>query len=249
MQFEFPLLQGRLVRRYKRFLADVELADGTQITAHTPNTGSMLGCCTPGSRVWLRDSGDAKRKYPFSWELVETESGTLVGINTGLSNRLVEEAIEAGRAPQLDGYDTIRREVRYGNENSRIDLLLTGHARAADCYVEVKNVTLAEGSVGLFPDAVSTRASKHLRELAAMVAQGHRACLVYCVQRDDVVQMQPADHIDAAYGSALREALQAGVEVLALQAQVSPEGIVLHDALPVVCPVAQGNGAAGRFVK
>ena len=249
MQFEFQMLEGRLIRRYKRFLADVALDDGTVVTAHTPNTGSMLGCCTPGSRVWLRHCGNAKRKYPLSWELVETSSGTLVGINTGLSNSLVQEAIQQGVIKELAGYASIRGEVRYGDENSRIDLLLSGHERAPDCFVEVKNVTLAQEGTAMFPDAVSVRASKHLRELMVVVRQGFRACLCFCIQRSDVERMQPADHIDAAYGSALREAMAAGVEVLAYQAQVGRQGIALTGALPVVCPDTQESHAAARFVE
>lgn len=249
MQFEFPLIEGRLVRRYKRFLADVTLADGTTVTTHTPNTGSMLGCCAPGSRVWLRDCGGPKRKYPFSWELVETAEGTLVGINTGLSNRLVREAIEDGVVGELAGYAHTRAEVRYGAENSRIDLLLSGHAEAPDCFVEVKNVTLAEQGAALFPDAVSVRATKHLRELIAMVEQGFRACLCFCVQRNDVSSMGPADHIDVEYGRMLRQAITAGVEVLAYRARVSPRGVVLAEALPVVCPGGDEIGATPGFVK
>lgn len=247
MQFEAPLLEGRLIRRYKRFLADVELADGTVVTAHTPNTGSMLGCCSPGSRVWLRDSGSSTRKYPLSWELVETEHGVLVGINTGLSNALVREAIEEGVIAELAGYADIRAEVRYGDEKSRIDLLLGGHPQAPDCYVEVKNVTLAEDGAAYFPDAVSVRASKHLRELMCMVRQGYRACLCFCVQRADVDHMRPADHIDAAYGAALREALAAGVEVLAYQARVQPTGVALGQSIPVLCD--EQSGVTARFVK
>lgn len=249
MQFEFPMIEGRLIRRYKRFLADVVLPDGTTVTAHTPNTGSMLGCCTPGSRVWLRDSGSSTRKYPLSWELVETEAGALVGINTGLSNALVREAIESGVIHELGGYAETRAEVRYGAENSRIDLLLRGHAQAPDCYVEVKNVTLADGDAALFPDAVSVRASKHLRELAAMVDQGFRACLCFCIQRQDVGRMRPADHIDAAYGRHLREAMAAGVEVLAYRARVAPGAIALADPLPVECPELSETGARARFVE
>jgi sugar fermentation stimulation protein A len=232
MRFGQNLIEGVLVRRYQRFLADVELPDGSLVTAHTPNTGSMRGCAVPGSRVWLRDSGNPKRKYPLSWELVEAEPGVLVGINTGLSNRLVEEAIIQGRIGALRGYDRIRREVRYGRENSRIDLLLSGDG--PDCYVEVKNVTLVEQGVALFPDAVTTRGTRHLRELAAMVEEGHRAVIFYCVQRRDAKQVQPADSIDPAYGWALREAVAAGVEALAFRAGVSTEGIELNRPLPVV---------------
>jgi len=234
MLFQEPLIPGTLIRRYQRFLADVELAGGQVVTAHTPNTGSMKGCCEPGSRVWLRDSGNASRKYPLSWEMVETLDGTLVGINTGLSNALVEEGILNGTVAELAGYRTIRREVRYGLENSRIDLMLEGEG--ACCYVEVKNVTLVEGAVACFPDAVSARGSKHLRELAEVVRQGGRGVIFFCVQREDAREVRPADHIDREYGKTLREALAAGVEALAYQASVSIGGIRLEMPLPVVCP-------------
>lgn len=235
MEFSSPLIEGVLLRRYKRFLADVRLASGETVTAHCPNTGSMLGCNEPGSRVWLSDSGSTTRKYPLSWELVEVNEATLVGINTGRSNHLVREAIEAGVVAELEGYGQIRSEVRYGLENSRIDLLLEGWG--AYCYVEVKNVTAAvDGAVALFPDAVSARGSKHLRELAAMVGQGHRAVILYCVQRDDVAEVRPADAIDPAYGQALREAMGQGVEALAYQADVSPHGITIRHSIPVIVP-------------
>jgi sugar fermentation stimulation protein A len=235
MKFAAPLTEGRLIKRYKRFLADVELSDGQLITAHCPNTGSMLGVCEPGSRVWLSHSDSTTRKYAYTWELVEV-GATLVGINTALPNRLVEEAIVGRRISALQGYHHIRREVRYGNEASRIDLLLTNVAGKA-CYVEVKNVTAAvsEG-VALFPDAVSERGSKHLRELMEMVQQGHRAVLVFCVQRSDVKEVRPADDIDPVYGRTLREALAGGVEVLAYKATLSSREISLDLRLPVVCP-------------
>lgn len=232
MRFDGPLLEGRLIRRYQRFLADVELPDGSQITAHTANTGSMMGCCTPGSRVWLKDSGNPARKYRYGWELVETDPGVLVGINTALSNHLVQEAIEEGVVAELQGYADIRREVRYGDENSRIDLLLEGPDR--QCYVEVKNVTLVEQGRALFPDAVSSRGSKHLRELAAMARQGARAVIFYCVQRCDAAAVSPADAIDPVYGATLREAVSGGVEALAYRATVETRGIRLATALPVV---------------
>jgi sugar fermentation stimulation protein A len=235
MNFLSPLVEGMLIRRYQRFLADVELPDGRIVTAHTPNTGSMAGCCAPGSRVWLRSSGNAARKYPLTWELVETGQGVLVGINTGLSNHLVQEGIEWGVVAELRGYQTIRREVRYGEENSRIDLLLEGGADGS-CYVEVKNVTLVEDGAALFPDAVSIRGTKHLRELAAMVGQGCRAVIFFCVQRNDAREVRPADRIDPLYGRTLREALAQGVEALAYEAQVSLDGVRLDRPLPVVCP-------------
>lgn len=235
MHFEVALIEARLIRRYRRFLADVELSDGRVATAHTPNTGSMLGCARPGSRVWLRESGSAARKYPLAWELVEAEPGVLVGINTGLANRLVREGVETGVVAELRGYASIRPEVRYGHENSRIDLLLEGESRPR-CYVEVKNVTLAERGRALFPDAVTARGTKHLRELREMARQGQRAVIFFCVQRGDVEAVEPADRIDPAYGRALREALAEGVEALAYRAEVTVEGIALVRRLPVVCP-------------
>lgn len=235
MKFEQPLQEAILLRRYKRFLADVRLPDGSEITVHTPNTGSMMGCCTPGSRVWLRDSGNPKRKYRHSWEIVEAAPEVLVGINTGVVNRLVTEAIESGVVTELQGYERVRQEVRYGRENSRIDLLLEGGS-TADCYVEIKNVTAADESVAIFPDAVSARGTKHLRELMAMVEEGCRAVLLFCVQRGDVDRVRPADEIDALYGQTLREALDAGVEAVAYRAKVTPEALTLCEPLPVVCP-------------
>ncbi len=233
--FAAPLLEGVLIKRYKRFLADVILQNGKVVTAHTPNTGSMRGCAEPGSRVWLRDSGNPKRAYPLSWELVETSSGALVGINTGLSNPLVREAIEGDAIKELRGFNDIRAEVRYGDENSRIDLLLeNGPVRR--CYVEVKNVTLVESGVAFFPDAVSKRASRHLRELIGVVAAGYRAVIFYCVQREDASQVRPADSIDPEYGQTLRLAVSSGVEALAYAASVSVRGIRLDVPLPVVCP-------------
>jgi sugar fermentation stimulation protein A len=235
MKFESPLIEGTLIQRYKRFLADVELADGSTLTAHTPNTGSMLGCCEPGSRVWLSDSGNPKRKYRHGWELVEAEPEVLVGINTGLANRLVNEAIDGGVIGELQGYASLRREVRYGDENSRIDMLLES-GPAPDCYVEVKNVTLASGGVARFPDAVSQRGSRHLRELERVVRQGGRGVIVFCIQRGDAETFRPADDIDAEYGRTLRQVLDAGVEALAYRARVTPEAVELDTALPVVAP-------------
>ena len=231
MRFAEPLVEGRLVRRYQRFLADVDTAAG-RVTAHCPNTGSMQGCAEPGMRVWLSPAANPARKLAWTWELVEALPGVVVGMHTGRSNGLVREAIEAGAVPELTGYPTLRPEQRYG-EGSRIDLLLQAPGRP-DCYVEVKNVTAAvEGGVGYFPDAVTTRGARHLREMAAMVAAGHRAVLVFCVQRGDVDVVRPAGHIDPAYERAFREARSAGVEVLALGAEVSPAGIALTRRLEV----------------
>ncbi len=234
MKFEQPLLEARLIQRYKRFLADVELPNGSLLTAHTPNTGAMLGCAEPGSRVWLRDTANPKRKYVYSWELVEASSGVLVGINTGLPPKLVQEAIADGLISELQGYKILRREVRYGLENSRIDLLLQD-GPAPDCYVEVKNVTaITESGVAIFPDAVSARGRKHLRELMEMVKQGYRAVIFYCVQRQDAESLSPADAIDPEYGETMRRAMNAGVEAIAFRATVSPQEIRLADRLPVI---------------
>jgi len=236
VRFPVPLLAGRLSKRYKRFLADVVLDDGRALTAHCPNTGSMLGCQQPGSRVWLSESDNPKRKYPHTWELVELAGGVLVGINTGRANALVREAIESGLIGELAGYDEIRAEVRYGNENSRIDFLLTGNE--GSCYVEVKNVTAAvDEGIAVFPDAVSTRGTKHLRELMDTARHaGRRAVLCYCVQRSDVGEVRPADEIDPDYGRTLREALDGGVEVIAYRAEIDPQGVVLVEPIPVRCP-------------
>ena len=235
MQFDYLLLCGTLLRRYKRFLADVRLADGSVLTAHTPNTGSMLGCSEPGSRVWLRDADNPKRKYRYAWELVENDDGVLIGINTGIVNRLVREAIDSGAISELQGYGAIRQEVAYGTQGSRIDLLLEDDGRPP-CYVEIKNVTAADGAGNaIFPDAVSSRGSKHLRELMQVVAAGGRGVILFCVQRGDVRQVRPADAIDPLYGETLRRAIAAGVEALAYGAEVTPEGVTLCRALPVVC--------------
>ena len=235
MQFEVPLQPALLIRRYQRFLADVELPEGARMTVHVPNTGSLLGCVGPGLPVWLSDSGNPTRRYRHTWEQVQVGSAR-VGINTHLANRLVGEALDEGLLPELQGYGTRRREVAYGGEGSRIDWLLT-EPGLPDCYLEVKNVTAAvEKGVALFPDAVSTRATKHLRELVGMVRAGHRAVLVFCVQRDDVEQVQPADAIDPAYGVALRSALAAGVEVLACGATLDEHAIRLTRRIPIHCP-------------
>ena len=233
MKFDQTLIEGRLIKRYKRFLADIELANGDIITAHTANTGSMSGCSTPGSRVWLRDSGNPKRKYPLSWELVEVSAGVIVGINTALPNKLVPEAIEQGIIGELQGYSHMQAEVPYGNENSRIDLLLQDEA-GNQCYVEIKNVTLVEDGTAFFPDAVSERGSKHLRELIEMHKQGHRSVIFYCVQRKDAEQLRPADKIDPKYGQTLRMAIQSGVEALAYRAVVGNREVLLASRLPVL---------------
>lgn len=237
MHFSSPLIPGILLRRYKRFLADVRLENGDATTVHTANTGSMLGCAEPGSRVWLSRASNLERKYPLSWEIVETAAKVLVGINTTLPNLLVQEAIEQGVVTELQGYHAIRREVVFGDERSRVDLLLEHDGNDAHCYVEVKNVTASiDKGIALFPDAVSARGTKHLRELMGVVAQGHRGVLCFCVQRADAREVRPYDILDPLYGATLRLALAAGVEVVAYRADVAITGINLRHPLPVVCP-------------
>jgi len=233
MKFENALVPATLVKRYKRFLADVIMQDGRSLTVHTPNTGSMLGVSDPGSRIWLRDTRDPQRKYRFSWEMSETQHGVLVGVHTGLVNSLVEEAIRNGVVRELQGYAQISREVRYGVERSRIDLLLSDPAQGY-CYVEIKNVTAVDASAqAMFPDAVTTRGQKHLRELSAMVKAGHRAVIFFCIQRNDVCGFRPADEIDPDYGALLRAAQAQGVLVLAYKANVTPQQITLTEPVPV----------------
>ncbi|AKH21984.1 DNA/RNA nuclease SfsA [Sedimenticola thiotaurini] len=216
------LLEGRLVRRYKRFLADVQLADGSVVVAHCPNTGSMKNCAEPGSRVWLQDVNSPKRKLRYRWELVEVAGRYLACINTGRANELVREAIMANRIEALKGYSTIQTERPYGRERSRIDLLLS-EPGLPNCFVEVKNLTLLEeGGLGTFPDAVTSRGRKHLRELMAVVESGERSVLFFNVAHSGVQRVEPAWDIDPAYAETLVEAVEAGVEVLAYGVQFSP---------------------------
>lgn len=237
MQFDSPLIEGRLILRYKRFLADVRLDDDRTITVHCPNTGAMLGCQAPGSRVWLSHSDDPRRKYPYTWEIVETAAGAKVGIHARRANDLVEEVLAEGRLAPLGGYAGWRREVAMGSAGSRVDFVLRGHASRPDCFLEVKSVTaVAAEGIALFPDAVSSRASRHLAELRARVEEGSRAAVFFCVQRDDVTSLRPATEIDPRYGEALAEAVEAGVELYAWRARVSTVGISL------ATPVAVGAG-------
>ncbi len=235
MKFAPPLLQGTLIRRYKRFLTDVELADGKIITASCPNTGSMAGLLTPGNRVWLSVSDNPKRKYQHTWEMLECSDlpeKPMVGINTHLPNKLVAGAIEAGKIPELAGYSSLRREVKYG-ENSRIDLFLESKDKPP-CYVEIKNVTLLrQPGLAEFPDAVTARGRKHLGELSNMVADGYRAVMFYLVQRTDAQRFSLASDIDPAYFKAYNEARAAGVETLVWCCQLDKSGIELDTPLPV----------------
>lgn len=226
-----PLVSGTLLRRYQRFLADIRLDSGDTVTAHCANTGSMLGLKHPGYRVWLSRADNPKRKLAWTWELVEPTPGVLCGIHTGRANALVLEALEAGLLPELAGYREARREAPLGT-NSRSDLRLDYGDGV--CHVEVKSVTAAGlDGIGWFPDAVSVRAAKHLRELAARVALGERAAVVFCVQRPDVMAVRAAAHIDPVFAAALDQAAGQGVELYALGARVSPEVIALERRLSV----------------
>lgn len=234
MQFDPPLEEGRLLRRYKRFLADIESASGELLTIHCPNTGSMLNCMSEGARVWFSRSNDPKRKLPGTWEIGETPQGRLAVINTGRANGLVEEALRAGLIAELNGFTSLKREVPYGQERSRIDFRLDYPAGPA--FVEVKSVTLGfEGiRVAAFPDARTERGSKHLRELASLARAGTRAVQLYCVNLTDIDAVRPAVEIDPAYAAALREAVSAGVEVLAYGAEISAQEIRLARRLDVL---------------
>jgi len=239
MKFQFPLQKGTWIKRYKRFMVDINTANGDLLTLHSANTGSMKNCYVEGGKVWYWDSQNEKRKYPHSLELCETPSGHVACVNTSRPNHLVAEAIENGVVKELQDFQTLKQEVRYGDEKSRIDILLSGGAQ--DIYVEVKNCTLMEESsegqkIGFFPDSVSDRASKHLRELMRMVELGHRAVIFFCVNHTGIEEVRPADHIDTVYGELLREASHKGVEILAYKSQISDEEIVLRDKLSVILP-------------
>lgn len=244
MKFHAPLIRGTLVRRYKRFLADVTLESGEAVIAHCANPGSMLSVDTAGSEIWLSPAENPERKLRYSWELIRIGDG-LVGINTARPNALVAEAILAGEIPALAGYPSLRREVRYG-KNSRIDLLLEGPDRPP-CYVEVKNVTMkrdpAVGAPAEFPDAVTARGAKHLDELAAMVRQGARAVMLFLIQRTDAGALSIAADIDPTYATALRRAQEAGVEVLVHGCRVGVEEIGVGGPLPLIPPRPQGAPA------
>ena len=233
MKFEYPLIPAALLRRYQRFLADVELSDGSTITVHCPNTGSMRNCIVENSPCWLLDSANPKRKYRYSLERVTTPTGAVAGINSASANGLVIAAIENGVISELQGYDELAKEQRYGDEKSRIDILLSKPEE--QCYIEVKSVTLEEGKgEGFFPDAVSTRGQKHLRELMAMRSQGHRAVLFFCVQHSGIKKVAAAEHIDPAYAALFKQAVNEGVEVIAYGVDLGLEGSVITKKLNVV---------------
>ncbi len=235
MNFEQPLQSGILLKRYKRFLADI-MHHSKEVTIHCPNTGSMKGCAQPGSKIWFWDSKNPKRKYQYSWELVENHHGHMIGINTNRANHLVKEAITGGVFSNLT-FDQISTEVSYGEENSCIDLLLEQGNKKT--WVEVKNVTLLDEEkpdkgIGYFPDAVTSRGSKHLRELIAQVEQGDRGVLIFCVQHTGIKSVQAAAHIDPVYADTLKQAAAKGVEIIAAKTVINEKAIRITGQLPVI---------------
>jgi len=232
MRFQTPLVPGRLIRRYKRFLADVKLEDGREVVAHCANPGAMTGLSTPGARIWLEPNDDARKKLRFGWRLLELPGGHWAGIDTMLPNRVVGEALRDGDIAELSPYRCVRAEVRYGKA-SRVDFLLS-EAGLPDAYVEVKNVHLSrEDGWAEFPDSPTARGTKHLVELADMVRQGHRAVMFYLVQRTDCIHFRLAGDVDAKYAAAFAMAAQAGVEVLCYDTVISTEGVRLGRRLEV----------------
>jgi sugar fermentation stimulation protein A len=232
MRFANPLVRGTLLRRYKRFLADVMLDDGREVTVHCANPGAMLGLNVPGTRVWVEPAAGGGRKLAFGWRLAETGDGHFAGIDASLANRLVAEALAAGAIPDLAGYATVRPEVRYGTR-SRVDFLLSGPGRA-DAYVEVKNVHFRrDGDLAEFPDSVTARGARHLDELAAMVKAGHRAVMLYVVQRTDCARFRLSGDLDPTYAHAFARARAVGVEAIAHACRIETEGVWIDRALPV----------------
>lgn len=234
MKFQEPLVEGRLIRRYKRFLSDIDL-NGETVVAHCANPGAMTGLDAPDSEVWLSANQNPKAKLDWRWELIRV-GDFLVGINTAHPNGILAEAIEAGRIPELAGYETLRREVKYG-QNSRIDILLEGEGKVP-CYVEIKNVHLKRDLPGRegaaeFPDAVTKRGAKHLVEMSEMVRQGARAVMVYLVQRGDCDHFRVAEDVDPAYASALAAARKCGVEAICYDCNVGLDEIAVARSLPL----------------
>lgn len=236
MRFPTPLIPATLIQRYKRFLADISLDDGTIVTGTCPNTGSMIGLKDAGQRVWLSTNDSPTRIYRHTWELVEADLGKgpkLVGINTQHPNKLVEEAIRAGKLPSVSGFAELKREQKYGR-NSRIDILLSDPQRGM-AYVEVKNVHLSrKAGLAEFPDSITERGTKHLAELADMVREGHKAVMVFLIQRSDVSRLSLARDIDANYGRAFDAARAAGVEIIALKCKLSTTEIIVDKAVPII---------------
>ena len=245
MRFQTPLVPGVLVRRYKRFLADVILEDGQEVTAHCANPGSMMGLADPGQRIWLEPNDDPRKKLKFGWRLVDHGGGHFTGVDTAVPNRVLRAALLAREVPTLDTFEAVRAEVPYG-EKSRIDFLLTADGHR-DTYVEVKSVTLSRTSgLAEFPDSITARGTKHLGELAEMVRQGHRAVMLYLVQRTDCDRMTLADDIDPAYATVWAAATRAGVETLALNCQISIQEVRLGNIVPMTAPSSRTGAPTGK---
>lgn len=231
IKFPSTLIKGKLISRYKRFFADVALENGETITAHCPNTGSMKTCRDEGATVYVIYNPSPTRKLDYTWELTETEGGFIL-INTHRPNKIVEDAILNGEIPELKGYADLRREVKYG-EKSRIDLLLENHKSTADCYVEIKSVTLKDGERAIFPDSVTERGTKHLLELQKTAEQGFRAVIFFLVNRPDVSSFDVAREIDPVYGETFDKVIKNGVEVIVYQTNITTSEISLAGPLPI----------------
>lgn len=230
LKFESPLSKGTLIKRYKRFLADVQLSNGEQITVHCPNTGAMTNCAEPGWEVFLSESANKKRKYAHTWELAKNEQGHYIGINTNNANKIVKAALAHGKISELAQYRKITPELKVGD--SRIDFYLQGD-ELPDCYVEVKSMTLCENGIGLFPDTVTSRGTKHANELADLAIAGHRAVLLFCAQHSGIREFKIARHIDEKYALAVEEAQKVGVEVICYSCNFSSDFIELAHSVSI----------------
>lgn len=228
MKFETKLIKGKLIKRYKRFLSDIELENGEIVIAHCTNSGSMKTCIEEGADVYVSPVDDPKRKTKFTWEMIFINNGW-IGINTAIPNKLAYEAVRDKEIPQLSQYNTVRREVKFGD--SRLDVFAENEQEK--CYIEVKNVSMKVGNAALFPDAVTTRGQKHLKTLIEVKKNGHRAVMLYIIQRGDINEFGPAKDIDPIYAEYLKEATDNGVEVIAVKAEVTPESITLKEQIPV----------------
>ena len=244
MKFKQPLIEGRLVRRYKRFLADVELPDGRVVVAHCANPGSMRMCAPPGARVWLSEQNNPRRKLPYTWELVEAH-GAMVCVNTARANEVIAEAIAAGSISELAGYGEMQREAIW-SAGTRFDFVLTRPGET--CIVEVKSATMHGGDrVTAFPDSVTARGTRHLTELMEVAKSGRRAVLLFCCNRSDALEVRPADEIDPLYGYTLRRAARSGVEILAYRSEMDPLGIELRERIGVKLPPLDYTPPATRI--
>jgi len=234
MKYEPTLIKATFLRRYKRFLADVIMSDGSEITVHCPNTGSMRNCITPNSPCWLFNSNNPKRKYQYSLEYITTSCGGLAGINSARANAIVKQAVTTKQVKTLTSYSAIQTEVPYGSEKSRIDILLTHDEGVAPTYIEIKSVTLQEEGQGYFPDAVTVRGQKHLRELTVLAQEGIRAVLFFCVQHSTIQSLKVAAHIDPKYAELLDRAIDAGVEVMVYSTCLNEYENTLARAIPFI---------------